>query len=243
MPPAIDLTGKRFGKLVVLGREANAASGQIKWRCRCECGETTAVQAGNLRSGHSTSCGCKGGGKGRDLIGRRFGRLTVLGKSRRRTYGRLMWRCRCECGSLTHLESGTLNSGKVVSCGCYHSEVIAERNRHSIKHGHCPKAKPSPEYSSYTSMKARCLNPKTAKFDLYGGRGITVCTRWKKSFAAFLRDMGPRPEGTTLDRIDSDKNYTPANCRWATPKEQNSNRRPTSQWRRKSKGDHHVVRP
>lgn len=80
-------------------------------------------------------------------------------------------------------------------------------------------------------MKQRCYNPKQGKYRLYGGRGITVCDRWRYSFESFLADMGERPAGKTLDRIDNDGNYEPGNCRWATPAEQIANRRPQKQRR------------
>jgi hypothetical protein len=82
-----------------------------------------------------------------------------------------------------------------------------------------------PEYRSWDGMKARCLNPKAVNYEGYGGRGISVCERWRTSFTNFLHDMGPRPVGTTLDRRDNDGNYEPGNCRWVTPTEQNANRR------------------
>lgn len=83
----------------------------------------------------------------------------------------------------------------------------------------------SPEHQSWTAMKTRCFNPNAFGYGIYGGRGITVCDRWRDSFEAFLADMGARPEGTSLDRIDTDGDYEPGNCQWATPKEQAGNRR------------------
>ena len=74
-------------------------------------------------------------------------------------------------------------------------------------------------------MRTRCLNPAHIGFAYYGGRGITICDAWLHSFETFLADMGERPDGTTLDRIDPDGNYEPDNCRWATPKVQIMNRR------------------
>lgn len=84
----------------------------------------------------------------------------------------------------------------------------------------------TPEYNSWLSMRARVLNPRHRRYPNYGGRGIAICPEWLSSFAAFLNDMGPRPSGQTLDRIDPDGNYEPSNCRWADTSTQNSNRRP-----------------
>lgn len=99
----------------------------------------------------------------------------------------------------------------------------------STKHGHrrTEDGKSSPTYNSWRSMKIRCLNPNRSDFRWYGGRGVQVCPQWlgPDGFDRFLADMGPRPEGTTLDRIDVNGHYEPSNCRWATDKMQRDNRR------------------
>lgn len=98
-----------------------------------------------------------------------------------------------------------------------------------LSHGHtrgpAGANRTTPEYRSWRAMLQRCTYPNNVHYPNYGGRGITICERWRLSFVAFLTDMGPRPEGTTLDRIDGDSDYTPGNCRWATAKEQAANRR------------------
>lgn len=100
----------------------------------------------------------------------------------------------------------------------------AEVYHHLHRHGHRPKSACSPTYSSWLSMRYRCTNENSDNYHLYGGRGISICDRWN-DFVNFLADMGERPPGTSLDRVDPDGNYTPSNCRWATPKQQARNRR------------------
>lgn len=105
------------------------------------------------------------------------------------------------------------------------ADKLISQERHSIKHGHAFVGKVSPTYRAWAGMIRRCENPDATNYEWYGGRGIKVCDRWRHSFEAFLADMGEKPVGKTLERRDTDGDYRPDNCRWATMKEQTRNKR------------------
>lgn len=150
-----------------------------------------------------------------DLSGMRFGRLTAKHYSTKND-GRKAWVCVCDCGTEIEVRGAALRTGKTRSCGCFKAERMAAGLR--IVHGQSH----SRTHKSWDSMVQRCTNPNDPSYSRYGGRGIQVCDAWR-SFEKFYRDMGDRPAGMTLDRINPKGNYEPGNCRWATNKEQQNN--------------------
>ena len=130
-----------------------------------------------------------------------------------------LWLFECECGNKKVIRVSAVKNGNTKSCGCLSKRMISERNYKHGMHG-------TRTYISWVAMKTRCLNKSRSNYHYYGGRGITICPQWlgNEGFINFYADMGDRPEGKTLDRFpDNDGNYTPKNCRWATPREQRLN--------------------
>lgn len=159
-----------------------------------------------------------------DITGQCFGRLTAIAYHGPSTQGAL-WRFRCDCGNEIVTIAKVVRFGRTRSCGCFARAAHAELGRKNRTHGMTD----APEYTSWTAMRGRCNNPADTSYQEYGAKGVSVCERWN-SFENFLADMGPRQAGTTLDRYPNRVgNYEPANCRWATAKQQTDNRS-TTRW-------------
>jgi len=155
---------------------------------------------------------------GIDLTGQRFGKLVainlvVTGRQRK-------WLCGCDCGREKVVASSNLRSGNSKACGYCYGPTSG-----GLRHGHTSVTGVSPTYISWRAMKVRCTNKRRDGAKYYAGRDITYDPQWN-DFAVFLADMGKRPDGMTLDRVDNDLGYCKENCRWATPFEQTHNRRP-----------------
>ena len=156
-----------------------------------------------------------------DLVGQKFGRLTVIKRMGNDKYRNSRWLCLCECGKEKIIRGSHLKSGDIKSCGCLQKEELIKR---STTHGHKSEGRVPKTYMAWCNMIQRCTNSKHKHYQDYGGRGIKVCKRWIK-FENFLEDMGIPKKGLTLDRIDNSKGYCKSNCRWATRKEQQRNTR------------------
>lgn len=154
-------------------------------------------------------------------VGKTYGRLTILSLSYDPDTKKYTSLCKCSCGNIREFNFACIRNGTTTSCGCYLNEI---RGKASIKHS----MSKSKEHKAWKHIKERCFNPNSKFYYNYGGRGISMCDRWKNSFENFLADMGYAPSSKhSIDRIDVNGNYEPGNCRWATDKQQGQNKRIT----------------
>ncbi len=161
-----------------------------------------------------------------DLTGKKFGLLTALRRVPNLKFPRYVyWECQCDCGNLYSVIGWSLKDkqkkGKIAHCGCLHKELDKPRLDACSTHG----MSKSREFKTWNDMKNRCSLPSLKNYKNYGGRGISVCDRWRRSFENFYEDMGPKPHGLTLERINTNGNYEPGNCKWADADTQANNKR------------------
>lgn len=221
-----NLTGQRFGKLLVVSRGENDNNRRCTWNCLCGCGKIVNVKSAYLVSGGTTSCGCS---RVDSLVGKKFGRLTVVSREEniRSNTGRshVMYMCKCDCGNSVVIKAENLRSGNTKSCGCLEKEINKEKStKHGMTHNRL--------YNVWQGMKLRCYDKNHKAYKNYGGRGITVCDEWLHDFQAFYDwsmsngyDENAPHGQCTIDRKDNNKGYSPENCQWVTMKEQQMNKR------------------
>ena len=231
-----DLTGLRFGRLTVIKRIENStgsksvSSGYVQYECKCDCGNTCIVKAGNLSSGDTKSCGCLNTDRRKeraiDLTGQVFGRLTVVRRADNNEDGRVCWLCKCACGNECVVKSNSLLTGHTSSCGCLRLENL----RAAI-------TKWTPEERSilddhFSGMIQRCYNSNNPAYHDYGGRGIKICDEWldpikgRRNFVEWAKANG-YAHGLTIERIDVNGNYCPDNCSWISLSQQQQNKQNT----------------
>ena len=201
-----------IGKWTFLEKQADKR-GRTLWLCRCECGLVKALYPDNVD--HDSQCKrCFIDSMAGRMEGRQFGQLIVVDFSHSDLNSKY-YNCLCSCGKARVCNGSELRLGRVKRCrDCKHN--LHRATGHGMKK--------TSIWVIWMGIKARCLNPNNRAYKNYGGRGITVCESWKE-FKNFYADMGDRPEGMQIDRIDNDKGYFKENCHWVTPKQNSSNRR------------------
>ena len=237
MRKPIDLTGRRFGRLEVIKR-ADSPNDKEYWICKCDCGNVKMIRRKNLRPGGSKSCGClsieaaRNNCKSRnqssvldaDILGKRFGKLTVMEFAGKDSSRCKIFKCKCDCGKETIVRKTHLISGGTKSCGGLSSEVWSKM---TYKHGYATHKEYNRLYAIWSHMIDRCHNENNPAYQRYGARGITVCVEWRENIDSFIEwaNNNGYSDKLSIDRIDNDKGYSPDNCRWVDDVTQGNNKR------------------
>ena len=224
-----DLTGQRFGRLVVVRHYGKDKHRGLTWLCKCDCGNEKVTAGRSLRSGSTKSCGCLNNEKRQelhennliDLTGKKFDSLFVIKRAKtknRKTY----WECKCDCGKVINIRADRLVDGTAKSCGCYSSELLRKR---VTTHG----LSGTPIYTLFENMKKRCYKKACKEYKNYGGRGITICDEWLANRTVFFDWALTHgwKVGLDIDRKDNDSGYYPENCTFTTRAANSAHRRNT----------------
>jgi len=207
-PKRIDITGIKFNNLTAIRYiENRGKNSKAYWLFKCVCGKEVVLRCSAVKTGVTKSCGCS---RRKDIAGKKFNMLTAIKFSHRKNKN-TYWLFKCVCGNIKKIDYGSVKNGSTKSCGCISLSINHGMSKTSI-------------YSSWQSMRDRCLNKNNKQYKDYGGRGIKICDRWER-FQVFCEDMGIKPLGTTIERLDNNGGYNKDNCAWATPKEQSRNTR------------------
>lgn len=213
----IDLTGQIYGKLTVVALHCSGYYTCVTWDCKCECGNMTVVRSNKLRNGHTQSCGCLKGRKYQNLVGNKYNMLTVISFHSKNCNNKIRWNCICDCGEKTIVMSSNLKNGAVKSCGC-----LIKTNPNIRKHG----LSQTRLANILDNMKSRCYRPNNKSYKYYGGKGIKICDEWLNDNSIFFKwaISNGYNETLTIERKNIKLDYTPDNCKWATPLEQAQNK-------------------
>lgn len=208
------MVGNKFGKWTVISRTKKESRSGFYFLCCCECGNEKILPKDHLINGKSTQClDCLDASRKRYEIEAQVNDWTVL-EEKKNHWAEISYLCRCVCGNEKIIRKRDLERDKSKKCRPCATRIKNTTHNYSG----------SPTYNCWASMKNRCRNSNDGSYKWYGGRGITYCDRWEK-FESFLEDMGAKPSGYQLDRLDPDGNYEPNNCKWVTPKQNRENKR------------------